>query len=173
MKSGAAECCFRSSSTPVLIPYIHIFVLHRRFYERERPYHLTPANCTSVVCSYAKPELLGGMSNRFALHTAPLRNAQLAGIGEVTGSIAPGKSADFIVTRENPLEDLRALQHLELVVCCGRAVKNPSPKRRKEVDAPWFPDPDLCPEQRPGSLHLVQTHVGVGYRMLRVEPDEL
>ena len=28
-------------------------------------------------------------------------------------------------------------------------------------------------EQRPGSLHLIQTHVGVGYRMLRVEPDEL
>ena len=107
------------------------------------------------------------------LPPATLRNAQLAGIGEVTGSIAPGKSADFIVTRENPLEDLWALQHLELVVCCGRAVKNPSPKRRKEVDAPWFPDPDLCPEQRPGSLHLVQTHVGVGYRMLRVEPDEL
>lgn len=88
-------------------------------------------------------------------------------------TVVPGKSADFIVTRENPLEDLRALQHLELVVCCGRAVKSPSPKRRKEVGAPWFPDPDLCPEQRPGSLHLVQTHVGVGYRMLRVEPDEL
>ena len=51
-------------------------------------------------------------------------------------TVAPGKSADFIVTRENPLEDLRALQHLELVVCCGRAVKSPSPKRRKEVDAP-------------------------------------
>ena len=44
-------------------------------------------NCTSVVCSYAKPELLGGMSNRFALHTATLRNAQLAGIGEVTGDV--------------------------------------------------------------------------------------
>ena len=87
------------------------------------------------MCSYAKPELLGGMSNRFALHTTTLRNAQLAGIGEVTGSIAPGKSADFIVTRENTLEDLRTLQHLELVVCCGRTVKNPSPKRRKEVDA--------------------------------------
>ena len=24
----------------LLIPYIHIFVLHRRFYERKRPYHL-------------------------------------------------------------------------------------------------------------------------------------
>lgn len=76
-----------------------------------------------------------GVSNRFALYTATLRNAQLAGIGDVTGSIAPGKSADFIVTRENPLEDLRALQHLELVVCRGRAVKKPSPKRKKEVDA--------------------------------------
>ena len=75
------------------------------------------------------------MSNRFALYTATLRNAQLAGIGDVTGSIVPGKSADFIVTRENPLEDLRALQHLELVVCRGCAVKKPSPKRRKEVDA--------------------------------------
>ena len=76
-----------------------------------------------------------GVSNRFALYTATLRNAQLAGIDDVTGSIAPGKSADFIVTRENPLEDLRALQHLELVVCRGRAVEKPSPKRRKEVDA--------------------------------------
>ena len=76
-----------------------------------------------------------GVSNRFALYTATLRNAQLVGIGDVTGSIAPGKSADFIVTRENPLEDLRALQHLELVVCRGRAVKKPSPKRKKEVDA--------------------------------------
>ena len=76
-----------------------------------------------------------GVSNRFALYTATLRNAQLAGIGDVTGSIAPGKSADFIMTRKNPLEDLRALQHLELVVCRGRAVKKPSPKRRKEVDA--------------------------------------
>lgn len=76
-----------------------------------------------------------GASNRFALYTATLRNAQLAGIGDVTGSIASGKSADFIVTRENPLEDLRALQHLELVVCRGRAVKKPSPKRKKEVDA--------------------------------------
>ena len=41
------------------------------------------------------------------------------------------QSADFIVTRENPLEDLRALQHLELVVCCDRAVKNPSPSAEK------------------------------------------
>ena len=132
----------------LLIPYIHIFVLHRRFYERERPYHhLTPANCTSVVCSYAKPEPLGGMSNRFALHTATLHNAQLAGIGEVTGSIAPGKSADFIVTRENTLEDLRTLQHLGLVVCCGRTVKNPSPQAQKRGRRPAGPVSGLMAER--------------------------
>ena len=75
------------------------------------------------------------MSNQFALYTATLRNAQLAGVGDVTGSIEPGKSADFIVTRKNPLEDLTALRELELVVCRGRAVKKPRPKRKKEIDA--------------------------------------
>jgi len=76
-----------------------------------------------------------GVSNRFALYTATLRNAQLAGVGDVTGSIEPGKSADFIVTKHNPLEDLRALQHLELVVCRGHVIKKPNPKRNKTVDA--------------------------------------
>ena len=75
-----------------------------------------------------------GVSNRFALYTATLRNAQLAGVGDVTGSIEPGKSADFIVTKHDPLEDLRALQHLELVVCRGHVVKKPNPKRNKTVD---------------------------------------
>lgn len=76
-----------------------------------------------------------GVSNRFAFCTATLCNAQLADIGDVTGCIAPGKSADFIVTRKNPLENLRALQHLELVVCRSRAVKKPSSKRKKELNA--------------------------------------
>ena len=76
-----------------------------------------------------------GVSNQFALYTATLRNAQLAGVGDITGSIEPGKSADFIVTKRNPLDDLRALQHLELVVCRGHVVKKPNPKRNKTVDA--------------------------------------
>ena len=76
-----------------------------------------------------------GVSNRFALHTATLRNAQLAGVGDKTGSLAPGKSADFIVMRRNPLEDLTALRQLEMVVCRGRVIKKPAPKRKKEIDA--------------------------------------
>lgn len=84
-----------------------------------------------------------GVSNQFALYTATLRNAQLAGVGDVTGSIEPGKSADFIVTKKNPLEDLSALRELELVVCRGRAIKKPNPKRKKEIDA--LLDPYLAP----------------------------
>ena len=75
-----------------------------------------------------------GVSNQFALYTATLRNAQLAGVGEVTGSLEVGKSEDLIVTRQNPLDDLRALQHLELVACRGRVVKKPAPKRNQTVD---------------------------------------
>ena len=76
-----------------------------------------------------------GVSSRFALYTATLRNAELAGVGAETGSIAVGKSEDFIVTAQNPLEDLSALRRLELVVCRGRLVRRPAPKRNKEVDA--------------------------------------
>ena len=76
-----------------------------------------------------------GVSNQFALYTATLRNARLAGVGDVTGSIEAGKSADFIVTRKNPLDDLTALRQLELVVCRGRTVHKPAPKRNKTVDA--------------------------------------
>ena len=80
-----------------------------------------------------------GVSNRFALYTATLRNAQLAGVGDVTGSIEAGKSADFIVTARNPLDDLTALRQLELVVCRGRMVKHPRPKRKPKIDAALDP----------------------------------
>ena len=75
-----------------------------------------------------------GVSNQFALYTATLRNARLAGVGDVTGSLEVGKSEDLIVTCQNPLEDLRVLQHLELVACRGRVVKKPAPKRNQTVD---------------------------------------
>lgn len=57
-----------------------------------------------------------GVSNRFALYTATCRSAQMAGIGDKTGTIEKGKAADMIVTENNPLEDLRALRKVEMVV---------------------------------------------------------
>lgn len=69
-----------------------------------------------------------------ALHTATQVNAQIAGIESETGTIEAGKSADFIVCKDNPLQDLRTLQKLEYVVMHGKVIKNPSPKRIKEID---------------------------------------
>ena len=48
-----------------------------------------------------------GVSNAFALYTATCRGAEMAGIGDITGTLEPGKCADMIVVEKNPLEDLR------------------------------------------------------------------
>jgi imidazolonepropionase-like amidohydrolase len=75
-----------------------------------------------------------GVTPAFALHTATLRNAQLAGVGDVTGSLEPGKSADMIVLDGNPLDDLQVLRSPRHVICRGRAVMKPKVKRRAVVD---------------------------------------
>ncbi|MCR5373141.1 MAG: amidohydrolase family protein [Solobacterium sp.] len=76
-----------------------------------------------------------GVTNRFALYTATLRNARLAGIGDITGSIEPGKEADLIVTDDNPLSDLTTLRNVRMVMARGRLIQNPKVKRKAEVDA--------------------------------------
>ena len=76
-----------------------------------------------------------GVSNAFALYTATQRSAELAGIGHLTGSIEKGKIADMIVTAKNPLEDLRSLRHLEMVIARGSVISHPKIKKRKQVEA--------------------------------------
>ena len=75
-----------------------------------------------------------GVSNRFALHTATRINAILAGIGDITGTIEKGKSADLIVTENNPLEDLRTLRTVKMVMSQGRLLADPKVKRNRIVD---------------------------------------
>lgn len=76
-----------------------------------------------------------GVSNAFALYTATARAAEMAGIGAETGTIEPDKSADLIVTAENPLEDLRALRKVEMVVTQGRKIDHPQVKINPVVAA--------------------------------------
>ena len=75
-----------------------------------------------------------GVSNAFALYTATAGNAAIAGLEKVTGSIQPGLSADLIVTRENPLEDLRALRQVSMVMAAGRLYRHPKVKKLPEVE---------------------------------------
>lgn len=76
-----------------------------------------------------------GVSNSFAIYTATKRSAELAGIGNLTGSIEKGKFADLIVTAKNPLEDLKVLRNLEMVVAKGKVIEHPTVKKRKNVEA--------------------------------------
>lgn len=76
-----------------------------------------------------------GVSNAFALYTATRRNAEIAGLGEVTGSIEPGKCADLIACKGNPLENLSALRQLSLVVARGRVIRDPKVKKMPQVEA--------------------------------------
>ena len=75
-----------------------------------------------------------GVSPAFALYTATLRNAEIAGIADVTGSIAPGKSADFIVSEKNPLEDFANLRKLQIVVMKGHAYRSPKVKKYPAIE---------------------------------------
>ena len=76
-----------------------------------------------------------GVSNAFALHTATGRAAEVMGLGSVTGTIEVGKCADLIVTREDPLADLRALRSIDLVVARGRRYDAPRVKHNALVTA--------------------------------------
>lgn len=76
-----------------------------------------------------------GVSNAFALYTATSRAAQMAGIGDITGSIEKNKCADMIVTAKNPLDDLRVLRHVDMVVARGNLIQQPEFKINPIVEA--------------------------------------
>ena len=76
-----------------------------------------------------------GVTNAFALYTATKRSAELLGLGDVTGTIEKGKCADFIVTRGNPLDDLKNLRSLDYVVARGKVYRDPKVKVNKRVAA--------------------------------------
>lgn len=75
-----------------------------------------------------------GVTPAFALYSATLLNARLAGLGNETGSIEEGKAADLIVCDRDPLADLSALRTLRMVVRQGWRVENPAPKKMPEVE---------------------------------------
>ena len=75
-----------------------------------------------------------GVSNTFALYTATCRGAEMAGIGDITGTLEPGKCADMIVVERNPLEDLRALRNVDMVIAQGRVLRAPKVKKKQIVE---------------------------------------
>ena len=75
-----------------------------------------------------------GVSNTFALYTATCRGAEMAGIGDITGTLEPGKCADMIVVEKNPLEDIRALRNVDMVIAQGKVIRAPKVKKKQIVE---------------------------------------
>lgn len=75
-----------------------------------------------------------GVSNTFALYTATCRGAEMAGIGDITGTLESGKCADMIVVEKNPLEDIRALRNVDMVVSQGKVLRSPKVKKKQIVE---------------------------------------
>ncbi|HET6216184.1 MAG TPA: amidohydrolase family protein [Acidobacteriaceae bacterium] len=65
-----------------------------------------------------------GMSPLQAIQAATISAADLMGWGDQIGAIEPGKFADVIAVDENPLDDIKQLEHVRFVMKGGTVVRN-------------------------------------------------
>lgn len=94
--------------------------------------YVTQYDMWRELCYYVK---YCGVSEAFALYSATLLNAKLAGIDQETGSIERGKKAELIVVSENPLENLQSLRNPDMVIMRENIIRAPKVKKIPEVEA--------------------------------------
>lgn len=75
-----------------------------------------------------------GVTPEFALYTATLGNAEIAGLDAITGSIEVGKSADILVADKNPLDDFRNMAVPYMVVARGKVYKEKPVKKYEKCE---------------------------------------
>ncbi|MCM3030812.1 MULTISPECIES: amidohydrolase family protein [unclassified Niallia] len=68
------------------------------------------------------------------IEKATKTNAEILGIDHLTGTIEMGKRADLIVMDHNPLENIKTLSNITMVMVNGQLIKNPNVNKMKEVD---------------------------------------
>lgn len=73
------------------------------------------------------------LSNVELIHMATVDTAKIIGLDSIVGSLDQGKSADFIVLRDNPLQDLNNLYKPRHVVIRGHMILKPKFKTFKDV----------------------------------------
>jgi imidazolonepropionase-like amidohydrolase len=65
----------------------------------------------------------GGMTPMHAIQAATVSAADLIGVSSKIGSIKPGKYADIVAVKEDPLQDIRVLEKINFVMKEGRVYK--------------------------------------------------
>jgi imidazolonepropionase-like amidohydrolase len=83
------------------------------------------AGCDGLVpgfCVHDELALMvrGGMTTLAALQTATINPARFLGREDSLGTVAPGKTADLVLLRSNPLRDIRGVGEIDGVVTAGR-----------------------------------------------------
>jgi imidazolonepropionase-like amidohydrolase len=61
-----------------------------------------------------------GVPAHIALKAATANASKAIGVGDVLGTIEPGKYADLFIIRGDPLQNIRATRNVELVMKAGR-----------------------------------------------------
>jgi imidazolonepropionase-like amidohydrolase len=84
------------------------------------------------VCYFAK---YAGASPEEALKAATIVNASIVHLEKETGSVSVGKSADLILLKENPYQNLKTLREPEAVVYQGKLIAHPHPKKNAKMEA--------------------------------------
>ncbi|HEX5275467.1 MAG TPA: amidohydrolase family protein [Candidatus Rubrimentiphilum sp.] len=94
--------------------------------------------------------LESGLSPREILLTATRGGAAMMGRESDLGTLAPGKLADIVVLKEDPLKDIRAIASVQHVVKDGRAFaanaiveESPAQIVQRQVNAYNFHDPSI------------------------------
>lgn len=79
---------------------------------------------TSVVVNEMHLMVTAGLSPLEALQASTINGARLCRIGDVAGSVSVGKSADLIVVRDDPTNDVSALEAMQMIMARGSFISS-------------------------------------------------
>jgi imidazolonepropionase-like amidohydrolase len=105
----------------------------------------------------------GGLTPMQVIQSATLHAAEAMGLGDEAGSVAPGKRADVILVRQDPLVDVGALVRPRVVIQNGEIVHE-----RDALEGSWTLDGyELQGKEVPvsGTMIFESGHFGLVYRM--------
>ncbi|HUM84150.1 MAG TPA: amidohydrolase family protein [Lachnospiraceae bacterium] len=83
------------------------------------------------LCNFSQ---LCGARNEDVLYAATAGNAKILGIDAETGKVECGKCADLIVTNGNPVDDLKALRQVTMVMAAGNLIRTPHVRHLDDLD---------------------------------------
>ena len=82
-------------------------------------------NRAQMALDYLDVWLAAGIPPADILKAMTSNAAELLGLQETRGAIAPGQAADIIAAPENPLDDIHALRKVHFVMKDGKVIKRP------------------------------------------------